>query len=373
MKKGSNALYHIASQNSDLRGVSLLEASRIKAITADITRILKAYGKRVKVIHDKFGADDDVLKEKVDECRKDAMARIEAIIPHHCNDHSGCFHEECQVIRLQRQYINQFKAMNPGSQLTDEEIIKQHAAEIAKDHATKGRFKGKNMDMGEVGQAKVFGEISKRLDLKNIDRVAAARSSNRCENLFNVLAKFSHGKRLYQGRTNTWKVYQLFVAATINNDAEDVQRRIRERVGITHTSTIQQKETAKKAERKKYHKKVKKSAPAMERRQVHKMASTRKAVTNKQAPARHKPDKLSPKLDCKSNTNKENNSKAPAKRAPRRKRCSNCKTFHTGKCQEANNDNEESATNKKKKKQKKGEPSHDEIMAFLLSNRSSQR
>ena len=68
-----------------------------------------------------------------------------------------------------------------------------------------------------LGRAKLINEIAKRLDMINIDRVALAMSSHRCENYFSVLVKFTCGKRIYFGRKDGWKVRCLYVAASITN------------------------------------------------------------------------------------------------------------------------------------------------------------
>lgn len=209
----SNALYALANKESTLRGAALLEANRIKAISTDITKILKEYGKEMERIKEEFGDDASVVFETtLNSAREAAIKRINAIIPHHCNDHSSCSREDCFVITQQRHYINLHRSMNPQSRLTDDDIIEQHRTEIAQDHAKNGRFKGKHMSMGAKGQAIVQSVISSRLDAKNIDRVAQAKSSNRCENFFNGVTKTSQGKRLAQGRSNTYETNCLYTA-----------------------------------------------------------------------------------------------------------------------------------------------------------------
>ena len=76
-----------SGSNSTLRGVSLLEATRIKSICSDITGILKDYGRESKRIKSTLNNDDDV-NEQLTASREKAMKRIKAIVPHHCNDHS---------------------------------------------------------------------------------------------------------------------------------------------------------------------------------------------------------------------------------------------------------------------------------------------
>ena len=73
--------------------------------------------------------------------------------------------------------------------------------------------------------ATCYQEITKRLDESNIDRVALAMSSNDCENFFGMLVKYSHGKRIFLGQTDSWEVYQLLVAGKKTDDrfADKVQ------------------------------------------------------------------------------------------------------------------------------------------------------
>eukprot|EP00986_Skeletonema_menzelii_P015095 scaffold11045_cov138-Skeletonema_menzelii.AAC.1 len=300
----SNGFFNLAGKDNTLKGAALLEASRIKAISTDITKILKEYGKQMKCIEDECGDNTSLLEGKLNVAREAAMKRINAIIPHHCNDHSSCGRADCYVIKRQRHYINLHNATHPQSGLTEEAIIEKHQTDIAIDHKDNGRFNGKHMSMGKKGQAKVQAVISSRLDGKNIDRVARAKSSNRCENMFHVLAKYSHGKRLNQSRTDTWKVNGLYVAATINNNKHAIENKIRERTGVKTSPTLREEACRKHYKRKEYHKEMSQSEKVIQQRKKRKIASTSKAVKNMNAPARHKPDKLSPKDDCKSN--KEN-------------------------------------------------------------------
>ena len=61
------------------------------------------------------------------------------------------------------------------------------------------------MLMGKTGQALVFHEITKHIDIDNIDRVALALSRKNCENFFGILATFSCGNQVFFGQTNSWE------------------------------------------------------------------------------------------------------------------------------------------------------------------------
>ena len=73
---------------------------------------------------------------------------------------------------------------------------------VDEEYADKSQFSGMSMSMGKKRRAKLKNEICKRLDEKNIDRVALCMNSNRCKNYFSVLVKFTCDKRIYFGRKN---------------------------------------------------------------------------------------------------------------------------------------------------------------------------
>lgn len=358
----SNALFYLAKNNSTLRGVSLLEASRIKAITTDITTIIKAYGREMKCIREECNGNTSIMNEKLKVAREATMTRISAIIPHHCNDHSTCSRVDCYVKTRERHYLHLYRSANRQSSLTDEAIIQQHATQVAKDHADNGRFRGKHMSMGKQGQRLVHSVISTRLDEKNIDRVAESCSSNRCENMFNVTAKHSEGKRLYQGRSNTFKSNAYYVASTINNNKHDIENRIRERTGVTNSSTVREEAYKKDQKRKEYHQEVHRKEQTKKRRKKAKIASTSKAVKNSKATARHKSDKLSPKNECKSNVAKKKQAAKKPSAKKRKRKCTNCKLFHNGECEEPTYSND---SKKKVKKTKISGYTEDDWMEMM--------
>jgi RNA-binding protein YhbY len=116
-------------------------------------------------------------------------------------------------LQTECHHVAKFHAERPAGSATvksREEIIHDNRKEINKDYASKARFKGKQMSMGKAAREKVYQEINKRLDATNIDKVAIAMSSNKCENFFSVLTKYTQGKRLYFGRTDGYLVRNLF-------------------------------------------------------------------------------------------------------------------------------------------------------------------
>ena len=186
-KHANSGLHKIASENSHLRVVHLLEASRIKTMCADtdISRVLRQYGAEYRELG--CSSDPD-MKAKLDQYREIAIKRISCIIPHHCGDHENCSYDDCRMIRLHRHFVAKFRVENPDSKATNSEILQDHRKEILEEYVKVAWFNGKVMSMGKRGQATCYEQITKRLDASNIDRVAMAMSSNDCENFFGMLA-----------------------------------------------------------------------------------------------------------------------------------------------------------------------------------------
>jgi len=138
-----------------------------------------------------------------------------------------------------------------------------------------------------------------------------------------MLTKFSHGKRIYYGQTDSWEIFEMLVAGRKSNDrfedevhslagltsmwVRDV--RIETRLGIKDKKRARER-TDKHKDRRKW-------------RQVAKLKDSQKSKTLK---GRHKPDSLSPKDNCKSAAEK------PPPKKKRKTRCKNCKALHHGKC-----------------------------------------
>lgn len=64
---------------------------------------------------------------------------------------------------------------------------------------------------GPVSRRQISYCVVKRVKVENVARLARCLSSNCCENYLSCLVKYSHGKRLNYGQTDTWAVIQLFV------------------------------------------------------------------------------------------------------------------------------------------------------------------
>ena len=344
----SGAFHKLAGSCAELRGVSLLESARIKTMVADISRILRQYGLQYKSIGSTLEA-----KTKLDECRERTIKKIASIIPHHCGDHATCCYEDCKMIQLRRHFIARYRTEfqdKDEDEVSNKEILRLHKQDIAREYARVSRFKGKVMSMGKVGQQRVYKEITTRLNASNIDRVALVLSSNDCENFFGMLAKYSHGKRIYFGQTDSWKVYQLLVAGLRSDD--NFEDKILAHAGIA-SSYVRDVSTAKLVKKKQYHRDRKKTEKYKRRRKLGQYAKVRNAVKNSTAAARHRPNKQSPVNSCK---NKRPLANQPQKKVTRKRKakCQNCKVVHTGSCEEPDYPGAKNRKNTKEQKQKDG-------------------
>ena len=155
-------------------------------------------------------------------------------------------------------------------------------------------------------------------------------SSNRCENYFSVLVKYTCGKRIYFGRKKGWKVRLLFTAASLSNNR--VNDDVREHIGIGTSSIVREQRIEAALKEKQYQAEYKKTEKYKARRKAKKLVKCKQVVSNARNPARHKTGKLSPKENVKSATGKP----ATKNSAPKKRKtpCPNCKQFHPGKCPE---------------------------------------
>ena len=191
----SNGLYNIAKEDPTLKGRQLLEPSRIKAISGDIRRHLCWYHK-AKAKSKTASATDHVDNnhdhdEQACNLRKICLEKINSIIAHHCGDHSGCRREDCVFLDCMHRVRSRYEVDHDG--VIPEEVILQQTNKL---YSKNARFRGKLLSLDAVAQKKVQNVISSRLNEKNVDRVAKLMSSNRCENFFSVLVKYTEGKRL---------------------------------------------------------------------------------------------------------------------------------------------------------------------------------
>lgn len=316
----SNSFYALSKKYAELKGVSLLEPSRIRCICGDISKYLREYGEDLRNVKD---------PDKLDKSRTLTMRRIDNLIDHHCGDHSCCEVADCKYRQTENKHFARHKTIHgDDDNMTRDEILEKYEDKIDEEYAEKARFRGMSMSMGKSGRIKVKGEITKRLDENNIDRVALAMSSNRCENFFSVLVKYTCGKRVYFGKKNGWKVRLKFVAASKSDNR--ITDKIRHEMGVSSTSVVREERITKANKRKQYYSDYKKQDKYKDRRSHSKQVKCKQVKANASNPSAHKKDKLSPKEDV--------HIEEPAAKSKTKKRnknpCSNCGDFHPGKCPE---------------------------------------
>jgi hypothetical protein len=212
----SDALYKIWKEDSTLRGKGLLDPPRIKAIAADLSRVIRLYGKFLK----EKGIDSSVAMQQASARRQQCLNAISAIIPHHCGDHSQCYHGTCTFKRIEFQERSANEVS--GNKLSEAELAKR----VSERSCHESRFKGKYMSMDQEGKEMCIQAIQSRVNKNNIDQLAKILSSNICECYFSVLVKFSHGKRLNLGQSDSWEVLLNFVGGLMSHTTIDISTRI---------------------------------------------------------------------------------------------------------------------------------------------------
>jgi hypothetical protein len=76
--------------------------------------------------------------------------------------------------------------------------------------------------MDHKGKEMCMLAIQSRVNKQNIARLAWILSTNECECYFNVLVKFSHGKRLNLGEMDSWEVLLHFVTGLMSRSNDDI-------------------------------------------------------------------------------------------------------------------------------------------------------
>jgi hypothetical protein len=174
-----NALYDLANKNSELRGANLLEAPRIHVICGDLTRHLWTF-------HDILQSSLDTVT--ISKARDACLCAIDAIIPHHCGDHSLCTRSNCLYKKLELDVGAYFAAMDQTA------TTKEFKQEVNHQYAEKARFKGVCMSISLEGRKKIAKVITSRVNEHNIDCIAELKSNNNCENYFTQIIKHTEGK-----------------------------------------------------------------------------------------------------------------------------------------------------------------------------------
>jgi len=170
------------------------------------------------------------------------------------------------------------------------------------------------MSMDNASMEKVTKVIMSRIDRSNVDQIARVMSSNLCENYFSIMVKFSQGKRLNLGQSNSWAVLAHFVAGLRSN--HDFSSQIMERFDI-RPSDVRNKVRSHFAKRREYWKTWKQSDKYRKQRHLRKVLSSARMGKEAAKSSAHRSGKLNPKDACQAGSLTGQHGK---KRA-----CSNCR------------------------------------------------
>lgn len=277
----SNSLYKVRAVDPSFSGKDLLEPPRIRAMMADLRRALSKYSGHIGVEIE----------------RKECIKIINAIVPHHCGDHSACNISVCKFLQIKKECAG----------WTDQQVKEEHA---------KGsRFKGRYMALSTRGTAVLQEIFLSRFKEGNVDRVAKLCSSNDCENFFGRVAKLSEGKRLNLENSDLWKSMVLLAAASCGHE-EATKFGIAEKLGLRPNS-VQKKASAQIDKKRKRNHEESSSQKGKDRRKVAKMTQDVRRGKSDQKGKRHISGKV-PLTDSAKTTAK----KEKAARRPRP--CPNC-------------------------------------------------
>ena len=280
IKCSNNALFDLKKNDKTLSGVDLLNSSRIKSINSDTRHILEHYMEEIK---------DKEESEKV-EPRKKALKRFDTMILHHCGDHSQC---DCEGWCSYRKVKNEHPEWN-------DEQVEAMAGKIST-----RPFAGKYMSLSPRGIASVQAKIRERFNEKTIDKIAKGGCTNLSESFWNMLIKFSEGKRLNLDLTDLWEVMcKLTFCRVGEGNIERTHDKVSDKLGLP----INSKETAylKKEARKRRAAHANEDTPAAKKaRQIRKM--TNAVRTDRIDPKKaHKTERMSLTDNVKSTVAKAN-------------------------------------------------------------------
>jgi hypothetical protein len=199
---------------------------------------------------------------------------------------------------------------------------------------------------------------------ENVDRLAENLSSNWAKNFFGIIIKYSQGKRIYQGKTDSWEVRCYFAADMTSNEKFAVK--ILKSMGLG-SSQIRELETARQAGKKRKIADAKGLEKNIKRRKVSKNKKLNSLAVNTKRKDQHKSDSLAPTDDCRSEEPGDDSNGAAQKPKPKPKsrqprKCGNCKRLgHTkGACPEPDYSESE-----KKKKRKHLKFTNDRVASIL--------
>lgn len=239
-----------------------------------------------------------------DEARQECLDQIDATIPHHCGDHSHCVHERfCSYLKVKNLH---------GDWAEDK--IKAEAFKISR-----RALRGKDLSLNCKGVVIVQNAIQKKVNSKNVYKIASGGCSNLSESFWNQTTKWTEGKRLNLDHTDAYIVANQITFCRIGDgNVEKTHDEVSEQMGLNVTSS-QKKYQAKAQKERARIKKSQQMEEFKERRCFAKLSKT-DCMGKEDAKKAHRSGKVSIEECAKSNVEKIEDSK---KRRP--VTCTNCK------------------------------------------------
>lgn len=203
----NNEFFRIREKDPSFKGNHALSNLRIRSLNSMVKRPIKKYREA--------GVGNEAARKK-------CLDQIGAVITHSCGDHSKCFDEEfCTHLKVKREHPD----------WSNEEI----QSEVAK--TTRLPFGGKNMSLSNKGIATLESALSKRYNVKSIDKIAKGGCSNLSEMHWSVNGKFSEGKRKCEDHTDMWQTTnKLTFCRTGDGNVADTHSRISSSLGLSVNS-----------------------------------------------------------------------------------------------------------------------------------------
>jgi len=307
VKTVSNAFYKLANEDSTIKGAGLLEPTRIRALSSDVSKHLRRYHEKRK-------------KQPMDvaKLRAECLSSLKAIVPHHAGNHNCCSSEWCKFQQIKDKMISDRRESGDATPVSEKAVQKEYA-KVA-------RFGGKLLSVGEAGQKRLSKVITSRVMEKNINRLAFILSSNLSENFFGMLIKYSEGKRLYFGQSDSTEVFMNWVAGMQANPHLGDQ--VLEKLGAPLTE-IRVQQIQKKEKKQELDRKRKRTEQYNNRRIAHKQIQLHQLGKDLVSRDRHKRDKLPPTEDCRGSAKKVACKKKATramhpKKSSALRKCSNC-------------------------------------------------
>lgn len=277
LKCHNNAMFKLKAEDRSLNGVHALSNLRIKSLTHDLKEVLICYEK---------GRGDPAAK-------KACLDQLPAIVTHHCGRHHLCKNEKwCTYLKIKKQHPD----------WTHDQIEEKAAEDTLRPH------KGKYMSLSDDGIAKLTKRITDRFNYGSIDKYAKGGCSNLSENFWNMVTKFSEGKRLNEDHTDLWEVNnKLAFCRKGEGNIEKTHDQVSDKLGL-HITTPELKHQVKATKKRESDQKRQSSPEYKSSRLFAKMAKDHKMgqVDSRKA---HRSDKVPLEESAKSSIPKDDQSK----------------------------------------------------------------